>query len=158
MTKLAPFPTATSSNTGELFLNLFELFSIPGSALGVVSKCTLNGSVKTTYVCEDNINLCGFYCIVDKGFDLHAEGMKKCRDLNARFPLPSNKNEIDALIKAFPMDSKTSTSSHFHLDLRNPTNSETKPHKIGGDYWVDAEGKAVGNKWVNLRVVKYVLS
>ena len=51
------------------------------------------------------------------------------------------------------MDSKTSTSSHFHLDLRNPTNSETKPHKIGGDYWVDAEGKAVGNKYVNPRVV-----
>ena len=99
--------------------------------LGIVSKCSLNGTVK-------NINVNGrSYCVVDEGNHKHPEAIELCKKLNARLPLPRNEQESDELIK---IGGKTWTN----VDARNPKKTANKAE------WVDAEGKPLGNRPVYL--------
>ena len=104
--------------------------------LGIVSKCSLNGTVK-------NINVNGrSYCVVDKGNHKHPEAIELCKKLNARLPLPRNEQESDELIK---IGGKTWTN----VDARNPKKTANKAE------WVDAEGKPLGDRPVYLRGHKF---
>ena len=96
------------------------------SALGIVAKCTLTGTVK-------NINVDGrSYCVVDHGLKKHPDAVKFCKNLNARLPLPRTKAELDEFRKISP--------SFTNLDARNPKKTANKAE------WVDAEGKPLGNR------------
>ena len=100
--------------------------------LGIVAKCTLTGAVK-------NINVDGrSYCVVDHGFKKHPEAVKFCKNLNARLPLPRNKQEADEFLKI--------SSSWTHVDARNPVNKKTSNKAE----WIDAEDKPLGNRPVYL--------
>ena len=100
------------------------------ASLGVVSKCTLTGTVK-------NINVDGrSYCVVDHGNKKHPDAVAHCKNLNARLPLPRNKAELDEFRKISP--------SYTNLDARNPKKTANKAE------WVDAEGKPLGNRPVYL--------
>ena len=101
------------------------------SGLGFVAKCTLTGAVK-------NITVDGrSYCVVDHGKKKHPKALKFCKKLNARLPLPRNKQEADEFLKISP--------SYTHVDARNPEKTTNKTK------WVDAEGKPLGNRPVYLR-------
>ena len=100
------------------------------SGLGFVAKCTLTGAVK-------NITVYGrSYCVVDHGYKKHPEAFEFCRKLNARLPLPKNKQEMDEFLKISP--------SWTHVDARNLKKTSNKAE------WVDAEGKPFGNRPVYL--------
>ena len=106
------------------------MFSVSG--LGIVTKCTLVGAVK-------NINVDGrSYCVVDHGNKKHSDAVEFCRKLNARLPLPRNKQEADEFLKLSP--------SFTHVDARNPKKTSNKAE------WVDAEGIPLGTRPVYLRV------
>ena len=63
----------------------------------------------------------------------HPEAFEFCKKLNARLPLPRNKQEVDEFIK---IGGKTFTN----VDARNPKKTSN------GAEWVDAEGKPLGNR------------
>ena len=111
------------------------------SPLGFVSKCTLTGKVH-------NLKINGHqYCVVDKEKRKHSEAVEICKNLNARLPLPRDQAEAHAF-----MSLKGFTSGKFHnvwmnADARNPIKTSNKSE------WVDAEGKPLGNRAVNLRVI-----
>ena len=108
------------------------------ASLGVVSKCTLTGTVK-------NINVDGrSYCVVDHGNKKHPDAVKFCKNLNARLPLPRNKQEADEFRKLSP--------SWTNVDARNPKKTSNKAD------WIDAEGKPLGNRDVYLRGQKFRLN
>ena len=103
--------------------------------LGVVSKCTLTGMVK-------NFNVLGrSYCVVDKGNYPYPVAFGICKVLNARLPLPRNKNEADEFLKI--------SSAWTHVDARNPKKTANKAE------WIDAEGKPLGNRPVYARGQHY---
>ena len=107
------------------------------SSLGIVAKCTLAGAVM-------NINVDGrSYCVVDHGSKKHPDAVKFCKNLNARLPLPRNKQEADEFLKLSP--------SWTNVDARNPKKTSNKAE------WVDAEGKPLGNRPVYLRDQKFNL-
>ena len=91
------------------------------SSLGIVKKCTLTGIVHA-------INVEGHsYCVVDKGSHKHTEAFDICKKLNARLPLPRNKEEFYEFRKLSP--------SWTNVDARNPMKSSNKAE------WVDADGE-----------------
>ena len=103
--------------------------------LGIVTKCTLTGTVK-------NINVDGrSYCVVDLGNKKHSEAVELCKNLNAKLPLPRSKEEADQFLKISP--------SWTHVDARNPKKTSNKTE------WVDAEGKPLGNRAVYLSGQKF---
>ena len=96
--------------------------------LGIVTKCTLTGTVK-------KINVDGrMYCISFHGNKKHSGAFELCKKLNARLPLPRNKQEADEFLRISP--------SWTHVDARNPKKTSNKTE------WVDAEGKPLGNRAV----------
>ena len=105
--------------------------------LGVVTKCTLTVNVK-------NINVEGrSYCVIDIGSLKHPKAVETCRKLNARLPLPRNKEESDAFLKI--------SSNWTNVDARNPKKTANKSE------WVDAEGKPLGSRPVYLIGQKFYL-
>ena len=106
---------------------------------GFVTKCTLTGSVKKINVEARS------YCVVDYGNMKHPEAFEFCKKLNARLPLPRNKQEADEFFKISPF--------WTHVDARNPKKSSNKAE------WVDAEGKPLGNRPVYLwgQIIKVTL-
>ena len=106
-----------------------KVFSASG--LGIVAKCTLTGVVK-------NINVGGrSYCVVDHGKKKHPVAFEFCKKLNARLPLPRNKQEADEFLKI--------SSYWTNVDARNPKKT------VNYAEWVDAEDKPFGNRSVYLR-------
>ena len=77
------------------------------------------------------------YCVVDKGNHNHSEAFDICKKLNARLPLPRNKEELDEFLKISP--------SWTNVDARNPKKTSNKAE------WVDAEGKPLGSRSVYLK-------
>ena len=69
---------------------------------------------------------------------MHSTAVSICKDLNARLPLPRNKNELDEFLKVSP--------SWTHVDARNPNKTGNKAE------WVDAENKPIGDRPVYTRV------
>ena len=118
-------------------------------SLGVVKNCTLTpGKIwtiwgkwgSTAYV--KNINVDGrSYCAVDKGDYNHTAAFEICKKLNARLPLPRNKQEADEFLKISP--------SWTHVDARNPKQTSNKAE------WIDAEDKPLGNRPVYPRGQKF---
>ena len=102
--------------------------------LGIVANCTLTGDVK-------NINIEGrSYCVVDHGNKKHPDAVEFCKKLNARLPLPRNKQEAEEFLNLNPwFDGWT------NADARNPKKTSNKAE------WVDAEGKPLGKRPVYLR-------
>ena len=85
-----------------------------------------------------NINVDGrSYCVVDHGDKKHPEAFAFCKNLNARLPLPRNKQEADEFLKISPF--------WTHVDARNPKQTSNRAE------WVDAENKPLGNRPVYLR-------
>ena len=112
------------------------------SGLGFVSKCTLQSVTKVQYTKVNGRS----YCVVYRGLHEHSEAVKICKKLNARLPLPRNKKESEAFLKA---GGYTGTLSSAHVDARNPKKTEDKTE------WVDAEGKPLGTRPVYQRVINY---
>ena len=107
--------------------------------LGIVTKCSLTGDVR-------NINVGGrSYCVVDHGNKKHPEAVKFCKDLNARLPLPRNKQEADEFIKI-------GGPVYTNVDARNPKKTLNKA------LWVDAEGNPLLGRPVYLRGQKFKLT
>ena len=107
------------------------LIFILANSLGVVTKCTLTGNVK-------NIKAIGrFYCVVNKGKHVHPVAFDICKKLNARLPLPRNKQEFEEFLKI--------SKSWTHVDARNPKKTSNKSE------WVDAEDKPLGTRPVYFR-------
>ena len=96
------------------------------TTLGVVTKCTLTGTVKIIKVDGHS------YCAVNHGNKELSEAVEFCKDLNARLPLPRNKAELDEFREISP--------SWTHVDARNLNKSPYKSE------WVDAEDKPLGNR------------
>ena len=108
----------------------FNFFPLAGS-LGVVNKCTLPGSG-----IKGNIDGRS-YCFVDMGYHTHPVAFNICKKLNARLPLPRNKQEaVFFTINVAPWT---------HVDARNPKKTSNKTE------WVDAENKPLGTRPVYLR-------
>ena len=106
-------------------------------SLGVVANCTLTGAVKY-------INVNGrSYCVIYKGNYKHPTAVAVCKKLNARLPLPRNKNEANEYMKIGGKD-------WTNVDARNPKKTSNKTE------WVDAEGKPLGNRLVYLRDQEFV--
>ena len=60
--------------------------------LGTVSKCTLVGAKRiNTYTDK--------YCVANRGEKSQSEAYSQCRSLNARLPLPKNKDEMAAFLE-----------------------------------------------------------
>ena len=108
------------------------------SGLGFVSACSLNGTVH-------NFNVDGYsYCaVVQKQYYEHSPAVEVCRKLNARLPLPRNKEEVDAIRKITGFEP-------IHVDARNPKKTKNKAE------WVDAENKPIGTRDVYLRVRNFI--
>ena len=140
----------TNESSGMKILCVQEIIGGLGSTsapttfgLGLVSKCTLIDDIKPV----EKINLDGrSYCVVYKGHTTHPEAFETCKKLNARLPLPRNKKESEAFLKA---GGYTGTLSSAHVDARNPKKTEDKTE------WVDAEGKPLGTRPVYQRVINY---
>ena len=114
----------------------FKLKLYSASGLGIVVKCTLTGTVK-------NINVGGrSYCVVDHGHKKHPVAFEFCKKLNARLPLPRNKQEIDEFLKI-------SGPTWTNIDARNPKRTSNKAE------WVDAEDKPLGNRPIYLSGQKF---
>ena len=57
-----------------------------------MSKCTLVGAKRiNTYT--------GKYCVANRGEKSQSEAYSQCRSLNARLPLPKNKDEMAAFLE-----------------------------------------------------------
>ena len=115
--------------------------------LGLVSNCTLTDDKYFGPV--TNIKINGHsYCVVNKGSDKHPQAFETCKKLNARLPLPRNKEEVDAFLKISGSKVyKTSGGSNsLYVDARNPKKTSNKAE------WIDAEGKALGTRPVYQRV------
>ena len=103
------------------------------SKLGVVSHCTLNGSIKKlTY--DGNS-----YCMVNHGAKHQDAAIDFCKKLNAGLPLPKSKGELMEVIKI--TDNKS-----VWIGLTDSTQSGNRAA------WKDIEGNPIGNRYVNLRV------
>ena len=96
----------------------------------------MTGFVKNIYVNGRS------YCVADHGRMKHPEAFEFCKKLNARLPLPRNKQEADEFIK---IGGKTDTN----VDARNPKKTSNRAE------WVDAEDKPLGIRPVYLRCHKY---
>ena len=103
--------------------------------LGIVTKCTLtaNSTHTVKYFNVDGRS----YCVVDHGIMRHSQAFDLCKSLNARLPLPRNRQEADEFIK---IGGKVWT----HADARNPFKLTDLI------YWVDAEDKQLGYRPVYL--------
>ena len=84
------------------------------------------------------------YCVVDKGNHAHPTAVDICKHLNARLPLPRNRNELDEFRKISP--------SFTNVDARNPNKTANKAE------WIDAEDKPLGSRPVYLRGHKFSIS
>ena len=76
------------------------------------------------------------YCVIDCGQKSHPDAFEFCKKLNARLPLPRNKQEANEFLKISPL--------FTHVDARNPKQTANRTE------WVDAEGKPLGNRPVYL--------
>ena len=108
------------------------------SKLGVVSQCTLTGSVKK-FTHDGNT-----YCMVDHGWKHQDDAIDFCKKLNAGLPLPKSKGETAEYLKITGFQ-------RVWIGLTDLTKS--------GDIaaWKDIEGNPIGNRFVNLRVIIYNL-
>ena len=104
--------------------------------LGIVSKCTLTGTIKKFGYGESS------YCMVFKDRKGQNEAMDECKTLNAQLPLPKSKGEAYELRKILGTEP-------FWIGIRDLTQSGI-PSK-----WKDAEGNFIGSRYVNLRVINY---
>ena len=113
--------------------------NLKGSVLGVVSNCTLFGTVK-------KFNVDGrSYCVIEGHQNTQIKGQEICTDLNARLPLPKSYKEFIAFYDNFP---PTTGKNHWiHIDLRRPHTSVTDKTK-----WKTVDNKEVGNRYVNWQV------
>ena len=103
--------------------------------LGIVANCTLTEFVKY-FVKKSvkNFNVDGrSYCVVDYGYKKHPKAFELCKKLNARLPLPRNKQEADEFLKI-------SGPMWTNVDARNPKQTSNRAE------WVDAEDKPLGNR------------
>ena len=73
------------------------------------------------------------YCVVDKGNHKHPNAVELCKKLNARLPLPRNREEADEFVK---ISGKTWTN----VGAMNPKKTANKAE------WVDAENKPLGDR------------
>ena len=104
-----------------------------GAKLGVVSQCTLTGSIKKfTYDGRT-------YCIVYQDRKRQDLAIDLCKKMNARLPLPKNLGELTELLKI-------TGSQSFWIGLTDSTQSGNMAA------WRDLEGNPIGNRYVNLRV------
>ena len=91
-----------------------------------------------------NINVDGrSYCVVDHGPKKHPDAFEFCKKLNARLPLPRNKQEAVEFLKLSP--------SWTNVDARNPKKTSNRSE------WVDAEEKTFGSRPVYLKGQKFKL-
>ena len=104
------------------------------SKLGVVSQCTLTGSVKK-FTHDGNT-----YCMVNHGNKYQGAAIDFCKNLKAGLPLPKSKEETAEYLKI-------TGSSSVWIGLTDSTKS--------GDMtaWKDLDGNPIGNRYVNLRVI-----
>ena len=107
------------------------------SKLGVVSQCTLTGSVKK-FTHDGNT-----YCMVNHGNKYQDAAIDFCKNLNAGLPLPKSKEEAAEYLKI-------TGSSSVWIGLTDSTKS--------GDMtaWKDLDGNPIGNRYVNLRVIDFI--
>ena len=102
------------------------------SGLGVVTKCTLTGSVKTLSHGTNS------YCMAYMGQKGQNAAMEECKKLNAKLPLPKNKEEAEKFRKI--------TLANTWIGIRDFTMGGVKAN------WKDVEGNPIGNAFVNSRV------
>ena len=100
--------------------------------LGMVKKCTLIGNVKRINVDSRS------YCVLNIGKHTHPKAVVICKAINARLPLPRNKQELDEFRKI--------SGLFTHVDARNPNRTGNKAE------WIDAEGIPLGDRPVYLKV------
>ena len=104
-----------------------------GSKLGVVSQCTLTGSIKK-FTYDGNS-----YCMVDHGYKYQDDAIEFCKKMNAGLPLPKSKGEVTEYLKITGYGT-------VWIGLTDSTNSGKK------SAWKDLEGNPIGNRYVNLRI------
>ena len=108
--------------------------NLKGSVLGVVSNCTLFGTVK-------KINVDGrSYCVIEGHQNTQIKGQEICTNLNARLPLPKSYKEFLAFYDNFP---PTTGKNHWiHIDLRRP------PKVTDKTKWLTVDNKDIGSRFV----------
>ena len=81
----------------------------------VNSSCTVN---KCSLPNSETIDISGrCYCWSKQGKKTRPEGVKHCKSLNAKLPLPKNPAEVRAFSEAF------ADYSFIYLDMTNPKKS-----------------------------------
>ena len=113
-------------------MNLVSL----GYELGVVSQCTLTGSIKK-FTYDGNS-----YCMVNHGEKNQTAAIDFCKEINAGLPLPKSKGETKEYLKI-------TGSDRVWIGLTDSTKSGNM------EAWKDLEGKPIGNRYVNLRVITF---
>ena len=84
--------TTTTTTLTTITTSKTTTVTLAGNNLGIVSKCTLVGAKKiNTYS--------GKYCVANRGEKSQSEAYSQCRSLNARLPLPKNKDEMAAFLE-----------------------------------------------------------
>ena len=82
--------------------------------------------------------------MVDKGKHRHVNAIELCRNLNARLPLPRNKEEADEFVKI------PANWISANADARNPKKTADRYE------WVDAENKPLRDRPVHQRGHKFL--
>ena len=112
------------------------------SKLGVVPECTLTSKFppvrKLTYDGRT-------YCMVYRGNKSQDEAINFCKKSNAGLPLPKSKGEVDEFLKI--------TVSHISHNVWIGLTDSTKSGNTAA--WKDLDGNPIGNRYVNLRVIKF---
>ena len=113
--------------------------NLKGSVLGVVSKCSLVGTVK-------KFNVDGrSYCVIEGHQNTQIKGEEICSNLNARLPLPKSNKELLAFYVNFP---PTTGKKHWiHIDLRRPHTSVTDKTK-----WKTVDNQDIGSHFVKWQI------
>ena len=104
--------------------------------VGVVSQCTLTGSIKKlTYDCNS-------YCMVNHGKKHQEAAIDFCKKMNARLPLPKSEGEATKFLKI-------TGSEKVWIGITDSKKSGKMAE------WIDIEGNQVGHSYVNLRVLTF---
>ena len=104
------------------------------SGLGYVPKCTLGIRAREITVANRT------YCLINRRKMSQSKGMKLCKSLNARLPLPKSSAEANAFRKI---------TGRFDtwIGISDLTQKGIK------EKWKDVEGNEIGNAYVKLRVI-----
>ena len=111
-------------------------FIFLGSKLGIVSQCSLTGSIKQLTFGGNS------YCMVNHGKKQQGVAIDFCKKMNAGLPLPKSKGEVDEY-------RKITGSQSVWIGLTDSTKSGKKAA------WKDIEGNLIGSRYVNLRVITF---